>query len=123
MISRQRNAAKMEKMQNKIDAGLLSTRFPEVSSIVINMTYYHKGMNQVLMERTVNFFPGSYAYFNMECMSKNCTDGGFDLDRVIATLVRSHKESGEGNLVCGGDNSYSGHSKIDYKVTIQYGNS
>ncbi len=113
----------MEKMQLRIDAGLLSDRFPGVSIINISMTYYQKGINPVLMKRTVNVYPTSYAYFNMECMTKGCVDGGFDLDRIISNLIRGHKESGEGELVCDGNNISSGHAKIDYKVTIQYSSS
>ncbi|MCL4491740.1 MAG: hypothetical protein M1510_07550 [Nitrospirae bacterium] len=121
MTNKQKNAAKMKRMQNKIDAGILSDRFPGVSSIVIHMKYFHRGMNHAIMERTVNFFPGSYAYFHMECMSKGCVEGGFDLDWAIAQLVRNRRESGEGKLVCDGENTYSDHSKVDYKITIDYG--
>lgn len=121
MTNKQRNAARMKRMQNRIDAGRLSDRFPAVSGIVIHMKYFQREMNQAVMERTVNFFPSSYAYFRMECMSKGCVEGGFDLDRTIAQMVRNRRESGEGKLVCDGDNVYPDHSRVDYKITISYG--
>ncbi len=31
------------------------------------------------MERTVNFFPESHAFFNLECMIKGCEEGGFEV--------------------------------------------
>lgn len=122
MISKQKHTEQSERRQHKIDAGLLSERFPDVESIVITMSYYQKGSVLVLMKRTVNVFPGSPAYFLMECVKNDCTDGGFDLDSVVTSMVRGHRESGNGELLCHGNNS-SGHARIDYSIAIQYSNS
>jgi len=119
MISEQKNTERSERKQQKIDAGLLSTRYPYITSIVITMDYYQKGAGPVLMKRTVNFFPGSPAYFLMECMRNDCTKGGFDLEPVIAMMVKNRLESGDGELTCPGNNA-SGHARISYKVAIQY---
>jgi hypothetical protein len=51
--------------------------------MVIHMKYYRKTVNPVLKLRTGNIFPSSYAYFKMKCMSKSCTNGGFELTSVI----------------------------------------
>ena len=108
--------------QRKIAAGLLSERFPEVSDIVVHMTYYQKGVNPVLMVRIVNFFPTGHAYFNMDCMIKGCVDGGFDLTSVIARMIKNRKRSGKGKLVCSGkgDSIASDHANIAYEVSIKY---
>jgi len=67
MVHRQNYVAKAEQdKKNRLFACLVSDRFPWVSSMVINMTYYQKVSNPVLMVRTVNVFPNAYAYFNME---------------------------------------------------------
>jgi hypothetical protein len=85
LAKRQYHLAKMDqKKKDKIAAGLVSERFPEVSGMVINMTYYQKVANPVLMVRTLNVFPTDYAYFLMECALKDCVDGGFDLTPVIS---------------------------------------
>lgn len=120
MTNHEKNVAKMEKKQRILETGLVSEHFPEVSSIVINMTTYHKGINPIPIVRTCNFWPNSYAYFNIECLRKDCVDGGFDLNQVITTMIRCHKDSGEGELSCDGNSLSSGHSSINYKVTIQY---
>ncbi|MEN8264596.1 MAG: hypothetical protein ABFR82_14165, partial [Nitrospirota bacterium] len=79
MAHRQDYLKKMElKKQARLEAGILSDRYPKVSGLVINMTYYHNAENPVLMQRTVNVFPSSHAYFKMECMTKGCNEGGFD---------------------------------------------
>jgi len=119
MNSKQRYIDRMEKKQQKIDADPMSARYPDVTSIVILMDYYNKGIGKVMMKRTVNFFPSSAAYFHMGCMNQDCLDGGYDLGHVINSMVRGHLESGQGDLGCLGNNS---HARIDYKVTIQYDN-
>jgi len=116
----------MEKMELKKTAmqaaGLVSERFPSVMSIVLNMTYYQKTSDPVLMKRTVNFVPTNYASFQMECMREECTNGGFDLTPAVTSLIRSRKTSGSGKIVCNGksDSLRNGHASIAYEITVQY---
>lgn len=123
MAQRQNYAVKLDQLkQKKIAAGLVSERFPEVSGMVIHMTYFRKGLNPVLMLRTVNVFPTAYAYFNMDCMISGCIDGGFDLSPVIREMVKKHTRLKKGTLVCNGENVdlASDHARIDYEVTITF---
>ncbi|PKL49095.1 MAG: hypothetical protein CVV37_07755 [Nitrospira bacterium HGW-Nitrospira-1] len=123
MANRHDYALKMElKKQNNIAAGLVSDRFPGVSGIVIHMTYYQKAAIPILMERTVNIRPASYAYFKMDCMIKGCEGGGFDLTSVVADMVKTHKKVRKGALVCRGniDALASEHASIGYETVIQY---
>jgi hypothetical protein len=120
MTHSEKTAARMEKKQKKLDSGLISEHFPKVSSIVIDVTNSYGERNPITILRTLNFWPNSYAYFNIECLGKGCLDGGFGLNQVITTMVRSHKDSGEGELVCDGNNLSSDHSNIHYKINIRY---
>jgi hypothetical protein len=116
-------ALKMElKKQNNLAAGLVSDRFPAVSDIVINMTYYQKGEKPVLMVRTVNIVPTSYALFKMDCMIRGCDGGGFDLSPVVSHMVKTHKKVSKGALECCGniDNHASDHASIKYEAVIKY---
>ncbi len=108
--------------QKKLDAGLVSSLFPKVLNIAVLITYYKKLSNSVLMVRTVNFFPTSYAYFYMDCIMKECVNGGFELTQVIKNLIKKHKKSGKGKMVCNGKNDAlaSGHTSIDYEINIKY---
>ncbi|NCO66986.1 MAG: hypothetical protein COY75_00220 [Nitrospirae bacterium CG_4_10_14_0_8_um_filter_41_23] len=108
--------------QRRLEAGLVSERFPDVSSIVVHMTYYNKGINPVQMVRVINLFPTSYAYFKMGCLIKGCVEGGFDFTSVINNMIKNHKKLGKGKLVCGGKNDdlASDHASIAYEVNIQY---
>jgi len=112
----------MERTRHRIEAGLISKRFPEVSRIVVDMRHTRKGRMALPLLRTLNFSAESHAYFHVECLNKDCKDciEGFDLDMVIASMVRSHSSSREGELDCKGDGLTSGHVHIAYKVTIQY---
>lgn len=110
------------KKQDNIAAGLVSDRFPSVSGIVIHMTYYRKAAIPLLMVRTVNIFPTSYAYFKMDCMIKGCDGGGFDLTSVVKNMVKTHNKMRNGSLNCSGtaDAIESDHARVEYKTVIQY---
>lgn len=123
MTHKQNYMARMEQnRQNRIATGLLSERYPQVSDMVIFMIYYQIGANPVLMQRTVNISPKDSAYFKMDCMIKDCVDGGFDLTPVITTMIKGHKKSAKGKLVCCGktDVPSPDHASISYDIEIHY---
>ena len=120
MTNSEKNAARREKTQQKLESGLISEHFPKVSSIVIDVTNSYGKINPITVLRTLNFWPNSYAYFNIECLSKGCLEGGFDLDQVITMMVSTRKKSEEGELVCDGNNISFDHSNILYKINIRY---
>lgn len=123
MANKQNYVKKMEE-KNKLrnDAGVISDRFPKVAGIVINMTYYHNAENPILMHRTVNFFPESHAFFNLECMIKGCEEGGFDLKRIISKQIKDKKNVIKGEMSCKGKSGDlpAKHSSVDYKINITY---
>ena len=122
-MNRHDYAAKMElKKQNNIAAGLVSERFPAVSGMVIHMTYYRKAHIPLLMVRTINVFPTSYAYFKMDCMIKGCKGGGFDLTSVLGGMIKTHKKEAKGTIVCHGiaDALEADHARIEYEAVIKY---
>jgi len=114
-----KNAARTERLHQRVETGFVSTHFPEVKNIAINMTYNQVGLNKALL-RTVNFFPDSHAFFRVDCVNRDCTDGGFDLTKVINTMVLKRREAAKGELSCEGNGPSAGHSAITYEVAIQY---
>lgn len=114
-----KNAARAERLQQRVDAGLVAEHFPKVASIVINMIYNQIGLNKSLL-RTVNFFPDSPAFFRVDCVNRDCVDGGFDLTQVITSSIGHHRQSAKGKLSCEGTGPAAGHSVIAYKIEIQY---
>jgi len=122
MNYREKSDARLERNRHRIEAGHISKRFPEVSSIVVDMRQTGKGMMAVPLLRTLNFSADSHAYFHVECLNKDCKDcpEAFDLDVVIDSMVRSRTLSREGKFDCKGDGLTSGHVQIAYKVMIKY---
>lgn len=118
-INQRKNAARIENQQRKRDAGFMDAKFPEVASIVISMVYNQRGIQKSLA-RVVNYFPESYALFKIDCLNKECVDGGFDLTQVITGMIRNRRESVNGDLSCKGDGPPAVHSTIVYEVAIQY---
>lgn len=117
MINRN-NQARIERNQRRLDAGFMSKHFPEVSSIVINMVYSQNGNRSV--RRTLNFYPGSYALFRIDCLSDDCVNGGFDMSGIINSMIRNHSEESKGELGCDDSGPRPDHSNIVYEVAIQY---
>jgi hypothetical protein len=117
MTNRQ-NAARTERLQRKTDAGFMAAQYPQVSTIVISMQYKQGGIKSV--PRIVNFFPGSYASFRVDCLSRGCVDGGFDLTTLITSMIGERKKAAKGDLCCAGTVPSSNHSTIAYEVAIEY---
>lgn len=118
MFSRN-NQARLEKKQNRVEAGFMSKHFPEVAGIVINMTYKQNGMANSI-HRVVNFSPASYAFFKLDCLSDDCVDGGFDMTQVITSMIRNRSETAKGELGCDDSGPRPDHSNIVYEVAIRY---
>jgi len=117
-MNSRKNAARTERLQQRVEAGSVATRFPEVANIVMNMTYTQSGARSI--HRTFHFTPGSYAFFEVSCLRQDCVDGGFDLSQVITAMIRSRRVTGKGELNCKGTDSAGSHSDIVYEVAIQY---
>jgi len=107
-----------KRMQQRCEAGSVATHFPEVANIVMNMTYNQSGSKSIL--RTFNFTPDSYAFFIVNCLRKDCVDGGFDLTRIITEMIRNRSAAAKGALSCEGTDSSTNHSAIVYEVDIHY---
>ena len=123
-VSRKYQATRVEPGKEKIPvSSLVSERYPKVASIVIHLTYHQKASDPVLMIRTVNFFPSSPAIFNLVCMIKDCVDGGLNFKSIIAKMIKKHKKSGSGKIVCSRekDSHAPDHGTIFYEIKIAYG--
>jgi hypothetical protein len=116
--NREKKAARAGKKQRKLDAGFMASLFPEVESISISMVYSQKETRQSL-PRTVNFFPSSYALFRVDCLSKECIEGGFDFTGIINKMIGNRKMASSGALSCEGGPA-TDHSSIVYDVAIHY---
>ncbi len=100
--------------------GFVSERYAGVSSIQFKMTYYHRSVNPVLMERTLTLSRDNYAGFRMQCLTDGCINGGFDLEPVVSALVKSGRNSTRGRIACRGKHAVHHHASLGYEVKIEY---
>jgi hypothetical protein len=121
MANRQNYLKRKESQQKqRLETGLVSECFPKVASIVIKMKNSHGRINPINIQRTLNFWPHSNAYFHIGCLRKGCVDGGFDLNQIIANMVKKHETSSKGMLFCKGSNLPSKHAQVFYTINIKY---
>lgn len=113
--------AKAQLKEKKLSSGLVSDRFPELSSMVLHISHYDNRMAEPLfMERTINVFPASYAYFDIVCPTDEC-GGSFNLLPVISNMIKEHRKAAKGKMECPGDSAFpAGHASIEYKISIEY---
>ena len=113
-----KNEAREELKRELLSAGLMGERFPAVSSIVVRMNY-KRGRTSALL-RTVNFLPGSPAFFRISCLGEGCERGGLDLTWVIGSMIRRGERTAKGELKCTNQDPAILHSDVDYDVAITY---
>jgi hypothetical protein len=113
------NQASIERKQRRIEAGIMATNYPEVAGIVITMMYKQKGVANPLL-RILNFYPSSYAFFKVDCLSYDCIDGGFDMSWLITSMIRNHSEFSKGELGCNDNGPRPDHSTIEYEIQINF---
>jgi hypothetical protein len=112
------NKAREERVRQMREADLVSARFPDVSRIVVKMQYKHPKTPSML--RTLNYRPGSQAFFKMSCLGEGCVDGGLDMTRIISKMIRGHEKSVQGDIRCQNRDPAAIHANIAYKVSITY---
>lgn len=113
-----RNEAWEARKQQAAAAGLMSDRFPGVSSIVVTMNY-GRGTHAAVL-RTLNFYPGSQAFFRISCLSDGCDEGALDLTHSINRMIRGRETSAKGELSCNNRDAAIVHPKVEYQVAITY---
>jgi hypothetical protein len=117
-VYQMRNEAREEQKRQMLAAGLMSDVFPDVQSIVVTMNYTKGTFSSVL--RTLNFYPGSPAFFKVSCLGDGCTAGGLDLTYVMHRMIRSHERSAKGKLGCVNRDAAVVHPHVDYEVAVTY---
>ena len=118
----EKHARRLELIQKRLDAGLLSETFPQVASITIHIIHYYGIDGPAFMEQTVNMVPSSSRYLHMQCLGGKCIHGGFDLTPSVEELIRKKKKSGKGKMICGEKDAYGvpNHASIIYDISIKY---
>jgi len=113
-----RKEAWEERKRQMLAVGLVSELFPEVASIVVTMDYRRGTFSAV--HRTMNFYPGSPAFFKISSQGEGSDEGGLDLTRFIHKMIRSHARSAKGAFSGDREDPSLVHPDVDYEVSITY---
>jgi hypothetical protein len=113
-----RHAARVARIEEEREAGTLAVRFPEVEKIVVTMTHLQRDIKAIVRNRW--FSPSSNAFFKMTCLSRDCIDGGFDMDRIITHMIRIRSRTGTGELDCEGNEPKACPAHVAYEIAIAY---
>jgi len=113
-----RKEAWEERKRQVLAAGLMSDCFPDVSSIVVTMDYSRGSFSSV--HRTMNFYPGSHAFFKISSPGEECDEGGLDLTRFIHRMVKRNEKLAKGEFSCDHNNAAIVHPIVGYEVAITY---
>lgn len=113
-----RNEVREERKRQTLAAGLMSERFPDVSSIVLTMNY-GRG-TRLAVFRTLNFYPGSSAFFKISCLSEGCDHGSLDLTHSFRRMIGGRETSSKGELSCDNKDAAIVHPRVEYQVAITY---
>lgn len=113
-----RKEAWEERKRQMLAAGLVSDLFPGVSSIVVTMDYSRGTFSAV--HRTMNFYPGSPAFFKISSPGEGFDGGGLDLTPFIHKMIGSHKRLAKGAFSGDRKDPALVHPTVDYEVAITY---
>ncbi|TET46102.1 hypothetical protein E3J62_05305 [candidate division TA06 bacterium] len=107
-------------------APLLKEKFPQLASLVIEMTFQEPDWGSNPSPRQENYGPGSKAFFEMTCPYVECISGGFNLSSAVSKLVASGEIESSGFLTCHGwqdrerVNKHRCLLKMEYKIIGNY---
>ena len=113
-----RKEAWEERKRQMLAAGLVADRFPDVSSIIVTMEYSRGTFSAV--HRTMNFYPGSPAFFKITSLGEGSDEDGLDLTRFINKMIGSRQRSAKGVFSGDRKDPENIHPNVDYEVAITY---
>lgn len=100
--------------------------YPEVQEIDIKLRFnYDESFEKELVKK---FKPSDNAFFQIECINKDCIYGGFNLSNEITNMIRVKETNLTGHQTCNGYQDYERYMsknylclcRLDYIVEIRY---
>ncbi len=91
---------KLDRENRRTTSSLVSDRYSGISNIEFYVTYYRRGLNEVLMTHSLNFSPSDYAAFPIKCKHDGCINGEYDLAVIVVAIVKGRKEPTSGKFFC-----------------------
>jgi hypothetical protein len=116
------------KQQERIAAGYVKDRFPDITSIQIRRTFVDFDTDKHFTKEPEiwNIPLTMHALFQVECPMYECVDGGFDLTGIVEEMIKNKVVHQDGSVTCPGwqDQERIGQhrcmTKLLYEIDIQY---
>lgn len=80
----------------------LREKYPEVTGLVIEMSFKDNDERSNPKPKQVKFSQESKAFFKFDCPCWECVSGGFDFSSAINELVSSRLDKLDGTIACQG---------------------
>ena len=107
-------------------SGFIKDRYPLVKEITFEFHYHDPDGLEEDSEKIYHRLPNNYAYFQFECLYKECVGGGFDLNSEVNGMLRNREVVISGNKTCQGwqDKERVGQNrcwcKLAYLIKAEY---
>lgn len=115
-----------DRRRGYMNAASLREQFPHVEQVVLQLSFTDQSGMSTYSAQTLTYSPAANTFFDIPCPSSVCTDGGFDLRRVVSSLVSRGGSETSGKLDCMGRQSSDQNDthrallQLDYRVNVTY---
>jgi hypothetical protein len=110
--------------RKRVAAGPLSSAFPAVESVRIELTFQDESSQQPVRQLHA-LYPAAPAYFEFSCPHGDC-DGALDMNEIMSAMLKRSESNADGTLRCPGFRAGPGMTKrpcsLDafYRIAAQY---
>lgn len=91
-----------QRQRSYVSSVTVSTKFPRVAAVALELRFT-TGADKLLVSPYSQIYTADMqAFFELQCPSRDCSRGGFDLQAAVQSAVSSRDKWGQGRLQCNG---------------------
>ena len=91
-----------QRQRNYVSSTTVATQFPQVTEVALDLRFTTGPDKPLLSPYSQIYTADMQAFFELQCPSRDCAGGGFDLRTAVARAVQSPAKAGNGKLPCTG---------------------
>lgn len=104
----------------------IESSFPQVQEIILNLNFNYDESYKKNLKKIIK--PSDKAFFQIECINKDCVYGGFNLSSEIREIISKNQTEYKGHQTCNGYQDYERYKaknyhclcRLDYEIEIKY---
>jgi hypothetical protein len=94
-------------------ATTIGERFPGIGELSLELRFTQAGGSPLLSPYRQIYTADMQAFFELQCPSRDCVGGGFDLQQAVLNATRSRDGISQGLLRCHGDSTRNGTCSVE----------